>query len=127
MGTFELIVNTHFAAAHNLRGYHGDCEQLHGHNWAVDLVLEADRLDELGMVLDFREVKRLVREVLEALDHRYLNDLEAFREDNPTTENIARYIHRQLQLNLPEPVRVKKVTAWESEGCGAAYSEASDA
>jgi 6-pyruvoyltetrahydropterin/6-carboxytetrahydropterin synthase len=118
---YELHFTTHFAAAHNLRGYQGSCERLHGHNWKVDVTLESDRLDSLGMVVDFREVKSTTNSLLEELDHRYLNDLPAFAEDNPTTENVARWIFGKLDERLPDGVRVERVTTWESENCGASY------
>lgn len=118
---YELVVNADFSAAHKLRGYQGECERLHGHNWRVQVALEAERLDELGMVMDFREVKRLLQEVLRKFDHAYLNELPRFKEQNPTTENMARVLCEELAPRLPAHVRVGRVTAWESEGCGATY------
>ncbi|MFP4058545.1 MAG: 6-carboxytetrahydropterin synthase QueD [Candidatus Brocadiia bacterium] len=119
---YELLIQTDFAAAHRLREYEGNCERLHGHNWKVDIALRAGKLDALGMAMDFREAKRLVRGVLDQLDHRYLNDLEAFRERNPTTEHIARLVYEELAARLPEGIAVAKVTAWESDHCGVSYS-----
>ena len=119
---YELIIQTQFAAAHDLRGYDGNCERLHGHNWRVDVVLRGEKLDALGMVVDFREAKRLIEQVTGRLDHQYLNDLEPFRHQNPTTENIARALFDALAAGLPEGVVVAKVTAWESDHCGASYS-----
>jgi len=118
---YELELETEFAAAHRLREYEGDCERLHGHNWRVRLTLQAERLNALGMVADFREVKDLLGDVLDEFDHAYLNDLERFREINPTTENIARCICEELRPRLPEGVRVAAVTAWESPRCSATY------
>ena len=118
---FEVIVQDGFAAAHRLREYGGNCERLHGHNWRVEVRLATDRLDAIGMAVDFREVKRHLREVLAEFDHRYLNDLSSFAERNPTTEEIARAVCEALQPRLAEGVKVKAVTAWESPGCGAAY------
>jgi 6-pyruvoyltetrahydropterin/6-carboxytetrahydropterin synthase len=119
---YELLISTDFAAAHRLREYDGNCERLHGHNWKVDVVLRADALDDLGMALDFREAKRLIGEVLERFDHQYLNEVEPFDQRNPTTENIARTIFERLAAKLPDGVSVARVTAWESEGCGASYA-----
>ena len=119
---YELLFKTHFAAAHNLRGYKGSCERLHGHNWKVDIVLRADRLDRLGMIVDFREIKANVNGLLAELDHQYLNELPAFEEANPTTENVARWILENLGGRLPDGVEIHKVTAWESDNCGASYS-----
>ncbi|HPD17317.1 MAG TPA: 6-carboxytetrahydropterin synthase QueD [Planctomycetota bacterium] len=111
-----------FAAAHRLREYDGNCERLHGHNWRVDVTLRGHSLDRLGMLMDFREAKRLLHEVLEPLDHQCLNDVEPFRDMNPTTENIARTLFEALTERLPQGIAVARVTAWESDGCGASYS-----
>jgi len=116
------VVRTEFAAAHRLRGYDGNCERLHGHNWKVEVVLRGERLDRLGMVLDFRDARRLVGEALAEFDHQNLNDLERFSEANPTTENIARAVFDALAARVPEGVVVARVTAWESDQCGASYS-----
>jgi len=119
---YELTVETEFAAAHRLREYDGNCERLHGHNWKVDVVLRGEALDGLGMVIDFRDAKRLVGEVLAEFDHSCLNDLAAFQEQNPTTENVARTIYEALAAKLPDGVSVARVTAWESDHCGVSYS-----
>ena len=118
---FELVFQSHFAAAHNLRGYQGSCERLHGHNWKVDIALRAEKLDPLGMVVDFRDVKAIAHGLLDSLDHRYLNELAPFQEVNPTTENVAKWIFEELRSLLPASVKVHKVTAWESDHCGASY------
>jgi len=119
---FELVVKSAFAAAHRLREYHGDCERLHGHNWEVEVRLAAPGVNALGMVLDFREVKRHLQAVVGELDHQYLNDLPAFRERNPTTEHVAETICAGLAGRLPEGVTVRSVSVWESPGCGVAYT-----
>jgi len=118
---YELVVETDFAAAHNIREYGGNCERLHGHNWKVRVELQARRLDRLGMVMDFREVKARLNEVLKMLDHQYLNKTEPFRKMNPTTENISRFIGDKLAKGLPKGIAVGKVTVWESEKCAASY------
>lgn len=118
---YELTVETDFAAAHSLREYHGKCEKLHGHNWHVQAVLGAKKLDNLGMVMDFRDVKGLLGEILSDMDHGHLNELKEFQEANPTTENIARTLYRRLSRRLPQGVTVIKVTVWESDRCGASY------
>jgi 6-pyruvoyltetrahydropterin/6-carboxytetrahydropterin synthase len=120
---YELLVEGEFAGAHNLKGYEGLCEHLHGHNWKVACTLRSEKLNELGMVIDFKKVKALLGEVLDQFDHRYLNDLEPFREENPTTENLARYIFKALQEKVPQGTVVAKVTVWESTGSAASYSE----
>ncbi len=118
---YELKVEMTFAAAHNLREYEGLCEQLHGHNWRVVVVLAADELDNQGMVMDFRCVKESLSGVLDRLDHRYLNEVAPFDVLNPTTENLCRYIAEELGREMPTRVAVRRVSCWESEKCAATY------
>jgi len=119
---YELVINARFSAAHNLRNYGGKCERLHGHNWRVEVFVRADALGTDGMVLDFRILREETEQVLEALDHQYLNDLPYFQKEEPSSENIARYIYEALEERLPpHHLRPHKVTAWESEGAGASY------
>lgn len=120
---FELIVDSEFAAAHNLRDYKGACENLHGHNWKVRIVLKSEKLNEQGIVVDFKDIKETVWEIVEKYDHKYLNELEGFVKINPTTENISKALFEKLVKEMPVDVFVKKVTTWESEGFGASYSE----
>ncbi len=118
---YELSMETHFSAAHHLRDYEGQCENLHGHNYHVEIVLSADGLNELGMVMDFKDAKSLVGDVMDQLDHEYLNEVEPFDRINPTTEHIARHIAVSVNERLPEDVSVGEVTCWESEKCAARY------
>jgi 6-pyruvoyltetrahydropterin/6-carboxytetrahydropterin synthase len=119
---YELVVNSQFSAAHNLRNYEGKCEALHGHNWRVEVFVRADALGEGGMVLDFRILREETEQVLEALDHQYLNDLPYFQKEEPSSENIARYIYEALTERLrPHGITPHKVTAWESERAGASF------
>jgi len=123
---YELLVRDHISAAHNLRRYKGKCERLHGHNWRIDLWridlrLAGDGLDEEGMLLDFTRAKRILSEVLDDLDHAYLNDVPPFDEINPSSENLARVIAERVAQRLPAGVRLASVTTWESEGCAATY------
>jgi 6-pyruvoyltetrahydropterin/6-carboxytetrahydropterin synthase len=119
---YELMVDARFSAAHNLRASGGRCEELHGHNWLIEVLVRADTLGKAGMVLDFRILRREVEQVLDALDHHYLNDLPYFQKQEPSSENIARYIYETLVERLrPYGQTPYKVTAWESEGAGAAY------
>ena len=123
---YEVTVEGRFAAAHNLRGYAGDCERLHGHNWRVRAAVRTEQIAADGMAVDFRDLKRALAAVLDELDHRYLNkDVPAFAEgkDNPTTENLARMIFERLGAvgRLPANVRVERVTVWESPGCSASF------
>ena len=121
-GTYTLLVRSSFAAAHRLRGYEGNCERLHGHNWRVEASVEADRLDSRGIALDFRVMKRALNEILARLDHGYLNDLPPFTEENPSSENLARHIYEEMERRIPEPARVCRVVVWESEEARAEYS-----
>ena len=119
---YELVINAEFSAAHNLRNYEGKCEALHGHNWRVEVFVRADTLGEGGMVLDFRILREETEQVLESLDHQYLNDLPYFQKEEPSSENIARYIYEALEERLlPHHVKPHKVTAWESERAGASF------
>jgi 6-pyruvoyltetrahydropterin/6-carboxytetrahydropterin synthase len=121
---FEIYVKSHFSAAHSLRGYPGDCARVHGHNWQVEVFVRCAELDELGIGMDFRDIKAAVKEVLDDLDHCDLNDLPMFAEQNPTSENIARFLYRELsgKLNAPK-IRVSRVKVNETPGAGAFYWE----
>jgi len=119
---YELVVEAEFSAAHRLREYRGACEKLHGHNYRVELVVASGKLDSLGMVADFRELKRLVQGAAERYDHGYLNDLAEFRKQNPTAENVARVLFEECSRRMPRGVRAQSVTVWESPRCGARYS-----
>ncbi|MCD6415402.1 MAG: 6-carboxytetrahydropterin synthase QueD [Planctomycetes bacterium] len=118
---YRLSIEDRFAAAHNLRNYEGDCERLHGHNWRVRVEVGAAELDNQQMVLDFREMKALLKEALEPLDHEYLNETPPFDTINPTTESLCRYIAERLGRRLPERISLRRVECWESENCGATY------
>ncbi len=119
---YELKVEDSFAAAHNLREYEGECEALHGHNWKVELVARARELDKIGLAMDFKTLKGALDEVLNLLDHRYLNELDGFSVDNPSSENIAKFIFEEVDKKLKDTgAWVHKVTAWESEKACASY------
>jgi 6-pyruvoyltetrahydropterin/6-carboxytetrahydropterin synthase len=121
---YELKIVTDFSAAHRLNNFYGKCESLHGHNWKVEVFLRGDRLDEAGLVRDFGVVKAKAREVLAELDHKYLNDLPAFSQQNPSSENLARYLYERLGAALNnDSVRVSRVSVWESHNSCASYFE----
>jgi len=123
-GFFEIYVKTDFAAAHSLRGYPGDCAQIHGHNWDVEVFVRCSELDEIGIGIDFRDIKQIVNEVLEDLDHSNLNDLPAFKDMNPTSENIARFLYKEISKKLnTDMVKVSKVMVSETPNAGASYRE----
>jgi len=121
-GTYTLFVKASFAAAHRLREYEGNCERLHGHNWKVEAAVESDRLDSRGIAIDFRVIKAALNGILDRLDHGYLNDVPPFTEENPSSENLARYLYDELSRMIPEPARVCRVIVWESEDARAEYS-----
>jgi len=119
---FEAVVSMDFSAAHNLRGYRGKCEALHGHNWKVEVAVAAKRLDRLGMVEDFGVIKKRLRAVLDELDHHYLNDVQAFGLVNPTSENIAKWIFEKMgRRRRSERCRVAWVKVWETGTSCAVY------
>jgi 6-pyruvoyltetrahydropterin/6-carboxytetrahydropterin synthase len=119
---YELKINTQFAAAHRLENFNGKCEALHGHNWKVEVFLGGAELDGSGLLLDFGVVKARTREVLEEIDHKYLNELEAFRDQNPSSENLARYLFDRLRVALNrDRVKVLRVNVWESDTSCASY------
>lgn len=120
---FELKVVTHFAAAHQLKMVAKKCENLHGHNWKVEVCIAGEKLNDAGILVDFGELKQNIAEIMTRLDHNFLNELDYFDDNNPpSSENIALYIANSLQTMLKNPeVRVTSVTAWESENACATY------
>jgi 6-pyruvoyltetrahydropterin/6-carboxytetrahydropterin synthase len=121
---YEIKIESSFSGAHRLTDYDGKCENLHGHNWKVEILVSSSELAEDGMVLDFRKLKEITQAVLETLDHRYLNEIPYFAEINPSSENIAKYIFDHLKDRLEGgQARLTKVTAWESAGACASYYE----
>ncbi len=119
---FKAKVIDTFSAAHSLRGYRGDCERLHGHNYRVEVTVTSRELDSMGVVMDFRELKQLVKGILDGLDHRYLNDIEPFREQNPSAENIARHIFTALSPSIEKPLKLHEVVVWENDTCCVSFS-----
>ncbi len=121
---FEVAVTMNFSAAHNLKGYKGKCEALHGHNWKVELSLGSDKMDSVGMVEDFTVIKGKLKSVLTLLDHKYLNVLPYFKKANPTSENIAKLIYVKMKERLKGgSAIVLKVMVWETENSVATYYE----
>ena len=123
---FELKVKSRFAGAHQLTMVGQKCENLHGHNWQVEVCVTGDKLNSAGVLADFGDIKKAVRQVVEKeLDHKFLNELEMFKDKQPTSERIAVYIAQGVQAildrDLAEPVNVSKVKAWESDDACATY------
>lgn len=121
---YELMVETQFASAHQLRGYKGNCEKLHGHNWKVQVYVLAEKLNDLDIAIDFHELKRLTGEVVAQLDHGFLNEVFPFTEKNPSSENIAKWIYDSLRKRIiDDNIHLSAVTVWESETASATYFE----
>lgn len=121
---YQVSVDETFAAAHNLRDYHGKCEDLHGHNYKVRVVLAGEELDATGLLYDFVHLKQVIQDVIRQLDHKYLNELAPFDKLNPSAENIARHIHDQATKQLremPNGAAVASVTVWETETSAATF------
>jgi 6-pyruvoyltetrahydropterin/6-carboxytetrahydropterin synthase len=117
---YSIKIESYFSSAHSLRGYKGKCEDLHGHNWKVEVTLESAKLDKIGLLLDFHELKNKLNAILEKLDHKYLNNLAYFKKVNPTSENIAKFIYVSLKSKVKF---LKSVTVWESHNSSASYYE----
>lgn len=118
---YTLSVESDFSAAHQLREYKGKCENLHGHNWRVCLNVEGAKLNAIGLLIDFGDLKAILGDCLRQLDHTNLNILSPFDVENPTSENLARWISETVAARLPDAVRVAGVTVWESDKCSATY------
>lgn len=123
---FEVSVEHTFAAGHALRNYKGKCENVHGHNYRIQVVVRGEELDATGMLADFVELKRLLRDICEPMDHVFLNDMEPFAELNPSAENMARYVCERLQSGMKQenPVEVAEVKVWETDIQSATYRPA---
>ena len=121
---FVLKIVTDFASAHSLRNYPGDCARLHGHNWQVEVSVCSEVLDDNGIAIDFREIKKQTKLVIKRLDHQYLNEIKPFDVLNPTAENIAKYFFEEVGLLInSENVKVKEVLIWETPRSSVTYSE----
>ncbi len=121
---YEVTTEAHFSAAHHLRDYKGPCENVHGHNWLVRASITCDSLDELGIGIDFKKLRVLLKEVLSKLDHSDINIVFEKEGFNPSSENIARYIYKELEKKLSEPnCRISRIDVYETPGNCASYFE----
>ena len=119
---YELDITREFSAAHMLKGYDGLCSNLHGHNWTVQVFIQAGQLDGIGIAADFTVIKRVLTEILSQFDHKYLNELPEFQGINPTSENIARIIFEKLAPEVAKPgIKLDRVRVCESPTSGATY------
>jgi 6-pyruvoyltetrahydropterin/6-carboxytetrahydropterin synthase len=121
---FQVSVEDTFSSGHALRGYKGKCENVHGHNYRVQVTLEGPQLDNIGLLVDFTELKKVMRGVIARLDHQFINDLEPFTTVNPSAENLAKYFFEEIsgQLKtLPPGANLKDVVIWETDTAHARY------
>jgi len=119
---FEISVEHSFAAGHALRGYKGKCENLHGHNYKVQVVVAGPQLNSIGLLMDFVELRAAIKALVERLDHRFLNDLPPFDQQNPSAENIAKYFADTLVPKVrSDGLRISAVTVWETDTTSATY------
>lgn len=120
--TMKILLD--FAAAHLLRNYEGVCNRLHGHNWKVEVLVTATKLDDVGMGMDFKVIKDATRELIGKLDHRNLNDIPPFDKINPTAENISEYLYTELSKSLnTDGIKVSAVTLWETDRASVTFTE----
>ena len=121
---FEISIQSSFASAHRLRNYKGQCEALHGHNWKVEVYVKSQKLNDIGLAIDFKDLKEITKKILSGLDHKYLNDIPPFDEINPSSENIARFLFNRIKEEIKDPsVSVSKISVWESDTSFASYFE----
>jgi len=121
---FEISIQTVFSAAHRLRNYQGDCEALHGHNWKVQVTVQTRTLNDLGLAIDFKLLKKITNETLTRMDHACLNDIDPFCDINPSSENIARVLFEEMKTGIAScGVSLVKISVWESDNAWASYCE----
>lgn len=119
---YKLSVTDWFSSAHFLRQYKGKCENLHGHNWKVRVCVSGNKLDKTGMLLDFTDMKKYLKQVISYLDHKLLNEIEPFDKINPTAENIASFIFEKMKVAETENAKIHEVEVWESRTSSAIIS-----
>ena len=121
---YFLKIVDYFAAAHNLINYKGKCEELHGHNWKVEVIVKGNKLDNAGMLIDFKILKKYLKEVLDNLDHKYINELSEFKDLSPSSEHIAKFIFEKMKEKLNDSdAEIFEVRCWESINSCAIYRE----
>jgi 6-pyruvoyltetrahydropterin/6-carboxytetrahydropterin synthase len=121
---FQVSVQETFSSGHALRGYKGKCENPHGHNYRVQVTLEGPQLDSIGLLVDFTELKEVMRNIIKRLDHQFINDLEPFKTVNPSAENMAKYFYDEVSgklMGLPPGAKVTDVVVWETDTAMARY------
>ena len=119
---YKLAYKTHFSASHRIEGYNGKCKNMHGHNWEVKVEIKTYEQNELGITLDFKDLKKIVNNVIDKFDHTYLNDLN-FLDGKPTAENISKYIYYAIDDRLDENSDIHQVTVKETDKYSITYKE----
>ena len=121
---YKLVVKKEFSSAHVLHGHPGDCKRMHGHNWIVEAKVEGNNINKIGMVIDFKDIKNTLSDIISKLDHRYLNDIEPFIDNNPTAENISKYIYKELSKIInTDNIKVSEIKLWETNNSAVIYTE----
>jgi 6-pyruvoyltetrahydropterin/6-carboxytetrahydropterin synthase len=120
---FKISVKTDLSAAHQLIGYQGSCRRIHGHNWTIKVQVGTHELNEVGIGYDFREMKRLVKGIVDNYDHQFLNEIPPFDTINPTSENLAQIIFEKVKKKVPAHIQVISVEVMESDRCSVVYTE----
>jgi 6-pyruvoyltetrahydropterin/6-carboxytetrahydropterin synthase len=123
-GQFIVRVESDFAASHIIHGHQGACARLHGHNWRIEVEAIAQSLDEIGISIDFKLLKTHLRNLLDTVEHRHLNDIPPFNQINPTAENLAAWIYQQLKQQLTNThAKLHAVIVWETDRSMVKYTE----
>ncbi|MCD6377027.1 MAG: 6-carboxytetrahydropterin synthase QueD [Caldisericaceae bacterium] len=120
---YQLSIDLMISASHQLRGYQGPCQRIHGHNWKVQVVIQSDTLNSIGMVIDFKDLTDLAWQVVGKFDHQMLNEIEPFNKINPTAENMSRYFFKEIARLLPSGVKMKAIRLWETPKYMVEYTE----
>ena len=121
---YKLTIETKFSAAHQLREYQGRCERLHGHNWKVGVTVDARKLNDIGLAMDFKDLKDVTNSFLSQVEHAFVNEVPPFDEINPSSENIAKWLYDGLSVKINDGnLKVSSITVWESDTASATYCE----
>lgn len=120
---YIIAVDSHFASSHQIVGYDGKCSNMHGHTWKIKAEVSTSKVNEIGICFDFKSLKELINTIVDDLDHQNLNQLEPFKDKNPTAENISYYLYHAIKNKLPENIKMHQITVWESEKYSVIYKE----
>ena len=120
---FYLSVITYISSAHRLKEYQGVCQRIHGHNWKIKVQVKGNKLNDLGILIDFKDLRKISEQVSERIDHQFLNELERFKKINPSAENMARFFYKEIKILLPSNVKMDKIIIWETENYQLEYCE----